>query len=115
MLRKMGGFRQVRIVGHFRDHTMNRRLNHSLLTLFVLGISLLARSAEAWNPPGHMIIALIAYDKLDDATKAMVIELLRAHPRFQDHFQHFMPKDVVKGSQAEQDGWCLRKRQPGRT
>ena len=44
---------------------------------------------------------------MDDATKAKAIELLRAHPRFQDHFQHFMPKEVVKGSQAEQDAWCF--------
>ena len=44
---------------------------------------------------------------MDEATKAKAIELLRAHPRFQDHFQRAMPKDIVKGSQAEQDAWCF--------
>jgi hypothetical protein len=61
----------------------------------------------AWNPSGHMIVALIAYDQLDDVTKAKAVELLRAHPRFQDHFQHFLPRDLVNASQAKQDEWCF--------
>ena len=32
--------------------------------------------AMAWNSPGHEIIALIAYEHLDDATRAKAIELL---------------------------------------
>jgi S1/P1 Nuclease len=86
---------------------MNRRWPLALTTAALICLCFLTAPAVAWNPSGHMIIALVAYDKLDDATKAKAIELLRAHPRFQDHFQHFMPKDVVKGSQAEQDEWCF--------
>jgi S1/P1 Nuclease len=86
---------------------MNPRLVIALVAAVAICPCLLTAPAAAWNPPGHMIIALIAYDKLDDATKAKAVELLRAHSRFPDHFQHFMPKDVVKGSQAEQDQWCF--------
>jgi hypothetical protein len=85
---------------------MNRRLPIALIVVIATS-PFLTLPALAWNPPGHMIVALIAYDHLDDATKAKAIELLRAHPRFQDHFQHFMPKEIVKGSQAEQDEWCF--------
>jgi hypothetical protein len=86
---------------------MNRRFVLAILSTAVVCARLSTAPALAWNPSGHMIVALIAYDQLDDATKAKAIELLRSHPRFPDHFQHFMPKDVVKGSQAEQDQWCF--------
>ncbi|HEY4233715.1 MAG TPA: S1/P1 nuclease [Lacipirellulaceae bacterium] len=86
---------------------MNQRSVLAFLMAAAISACVLTPPAQAWNPPGHMIVALIAYDQLDDATKAKAVELLRAHPRFQDHFQHFMPKDVVKGSPAEQDQWCF--------
>jgi hypothetical protein len=86
---------------------MNRRVSRAAIAVFAACLYLVAGPALAWNPSGHMIIAIVAYDKLDDATKAKAVQLLRAHPRFQDHFQHFMPKDVVQGSQAEQDAWCF--------
>jgi hypothetical protein len=86
---------------------MNQRIFYCFVAAISLSNSLLAVTSYAWNPSGHMIVALIAYDKLDDATKAKAVALLRAHPRFQDHFQHFMPKDLVNGSQADQDQWVF--------
>src|SRR5215475_322512 len=67
----------------------------------------LSNRAVAWNSPGHEIVALIAYSKLDDATKAKAVQLLREHPRFKDHFKHFMPKEVSRHSEAEQNEWVF--------
>ena len=68
---------------------------------------LMAAAALAWNSPGHEIIALIAYEHLDEPTRAKAIELLRAHPRFRDHFQSFMPKEVARADVREQDRWIF--------
>ena len=61
----------------------------------------------AWNSPGHEIIALIAYEHLDDATRAKAVELLRAHPRFHDHFESFMPREISRGDVRDQDRWLF--------
>src|SRR5882757_4152977 len=63
--------------------------------------------AVAWNSPGHMIVALIAYDQLDPATRAKAIELLREHPRFSEHFQGIMPREVARGDQRDKDQWVF--------
>ena len=64
-------------------------------------------AANAWNSPGHIIIALIAYDQLDPATRAKAVELLRTHPRFSAHFQAEMPREIAGGDQREKDEWVF--------
>src|SRR4051794_13070291 len=64
-------------------------------------------AAMAWNSPGHEIIALIAYQHLDDATRIKAVELLRAHPRFHDHFESFMPREISRGNANDQDRWLF--------
>lgn len=66
-----------------------------------------APSSFAWNSPGHMIVALIAYDQMDPTTRAKAIELIRAHPRFNDHFQSAMPREVSRGDDRDKDQWLL--------
>ncbi len=61
----------------------------------------------AWNSPGHIIVALIAYDQLDPATQAKAVELLRAHPRFSAHFQGDMPREISRGDQRDKDEWVF--------
>jgi hypothetical protein len=61
----------------------------------------------AWNSPGHMTIALIAYDQLDEATRTKAVELIRSHPRFHDHFQRAMPNEVSRLNKQEQDEWLF--------
>src|SRR5882672_10305548 len=68
---------------------------------------LMAPVSQAWNSPGHEIIALIAYEHLDEATRAKAIELLRAHPRFHEHFESFMPKEISRGDVRDQDRWIF--------
>ena len=54
-----------------------------------------------------MIVALVAYDQMDPAARAKALELLRAHPRFRDHFQSFMPKEISRGSDRAKDEWLF--------
>jgi hypothetical protein len=83
-------------------------MRRKLSLFFCLSFSqLLVSVAQAWNSPGHKIIALIAYEHLDDATRAKAIELLRAHPRFHDHFESFMPKEISRGDARDQDRWIF--------
>src|SRR5262249_49100700 len=86
---------------------MNRRLSLAKILVIAACLGLLGKPALGWNPSGHMIVAMIAWDQMDEATRAKAIAILKEHPRFQDHFQRAMPKDVVKGSQAEQDAWAF--------
>jgi hypothetical protein len=68
---------------------------------------LLASTAIAWNSPGHMIVALIAYDQMDEATRVKAVALIRNHPRFHDHFERAMPKDISRLGKREQDEWLF--------
>src|SRR5262245_15440001 len=88
-----------------QDVPMINRLRSFLVLGTMLGCGLHARPAAAWNSPGHMIIALMAYDQMDAATRDKADELLRAHPRFDDHFERLMPREISRGSDAEKNRW----------
>lgn len=68
---------------------------------------LFTNAAFGWNSPGHIIIALIAYDELSPATRAKAMELLRAHPRFDDHFLRAMPSEVKRSDEGIQEQWLF--------
>jgi hypothetical protein len=60
-------------------------------------------AAFAWNSPGHMLVALIAYDDLAAADRGRVdalVELLRQHPRFREDFLDRMPADLPAAGQG---------------
>lgn len=78
-----------------------------LLVCGVFCVFFVNSTAIAWNSAGHMIIALVAYEHMDDATRAKAVELVRAHPRFHDHFQSFMPREVSRGDTRDQDKWLF--------
>lgn len=82
------------------------RLQVALLAL-VPGLCLSAAPAVAWNPPGHMIIALVAYDSMDAATRQQALALLHAHPRYADHFGRSMEWEMKGGSDAEKEQWLF--------
>jgi S1/P1 Nuclease len=48
----------------------------------------------AWNSIGHMAVAKLAYDKLDDGGKARLFELLKSHPHFNAFLAAGRPADV---------------------
>src|SRR6476660_371379 len=80
------------------------------LRLFVCSSLILlsaSSTATAWNSSGHMIIALVAWEHMDEATRTKAVDLIRAHPRFHDHFQSFMPREVQRGGESEQGRWIF--------
>jgi hypothetical protein len=54
-----------------------------------------------------MIIAIVAYEEMNAATRSKALELLRAHPRFQDHFEREMPREVQRLTPADKDQWIF--------
>lgn len=72
----------------------------------IVSICLLTPTVMAWTSPGHMIVALIAYDQMDPATRTKT-ELLKAHPRFNDHFEDVMPREARRGDERDKDQWII--------
>ncbi len=56
-----------------------------------------------------MVISLIAYDQLDDASRSYALKILKRHPRFQEVFVADMPPVIRNGSQAKQDRWIFAR------
>jgi hypothetical protein len=44
---------------------------------------------------------------MDKATQVKAVAMLRAHPRFQDHFERMMPREISRGSDREKDEWIF--------
>src|SRR5579884_3097036 len=64
----------------------------ALLALLLLP----APPARAWNSVGHMAVARLAWDRLDDGQKVRVAKLLRQHP----HYDLFLAKNRPEGVDA---------------
>lgn len=69
--------------------------------------NLLGSHARAWNSAGHMIISLVAYEHMDEALRTKAVDLIRAHPRFNDHFQSQMPREVSRAGERQQNQWLF--------
>jgi hypothetical protein len=63
--------------------------------------------AAGWGPGGHRVVANIAYDKLEPATRAKIVSVLRKHPDFDNRFGPKMPEDIRKGNAEDQDRWIF--------
>ena len=64
-----------------------------LLALVLAGTLLAAAPARAWNQPGHMMTASIAYDQLTPEQRAAVVKILEANPDFA-RWKETAPKDA---------------------
>jgi hypothetical protein len=54
-----------------------------------------------------MIVALVAYEEMNEAARARATELLRAHPRFEAHFERVMPRDVSRLDDYDKRQWIF--------
>jgi hypothetical protein len=79
---------------------MQRRKRWRLLVLL-----LVAPAASGWNDTGHMVAALIAYDRMPSSVSVAMGRLLHSHPRFQEDFVPRLPKALRNAAAAEQDRW----------
>jgi hypothetical protein len=63
----------------------------------ILGITALllcARPVWAWNSVGHMVVAKLAYDQLDQKRQLALYELLKGHPHYKDFLTASRPADL---------------------
>jgi hypothetical protein len=66
-----------------------------------------APAAYGWNEDGHKIVALIAWSKMTPEIQSKSAQLIRSHPRFDDHFAGNMPMDISTAPAAVQDEWLF--------
>ena len=64
-------------------------------------------SSYAFNSDGHRLIALIAYEAMEEQVAESVIELLEHHPEYERHFNSRMPESVRNGSRVNRHRWLL--------
>jgi S1/P1 Nuclease len=95
------------MLNHTEGAPMNMRSRIVMAIVLASGCGLCVRPAAAWNSPGHMIIALVAFDQMDAPARETAISLLRDHPRYADHFERLMPREVSRGSDTDKDRWCF--------
>jgi hypothetical protein len=86
---------------------MKQRCPTFAIACLICLASLAPSPARAWNSAGHMIVAIVAYEEMNEATRAKALELLRAHPRFEAHFERVMPRDVSRLPDADQQQWIF--------
>jgi hypothetical protein len=76
----------------------------AVLALVVLSVT--TSYAAAWSAGGHRTVANIAYDLLDDDTKAKVIKILKKHPHIHQNEFRFTD-DMADANQADKDRWIF--------
>ena len=69
--------------------------------IFVCFLTFSCSPVWGWNDIGHMTVARIAYDKLTDSERAVIVAILRHHP----HLQELLLRD--RPSQASIDEWLF--------
>src|SRR4051812_42037972 len=83
----------------FKESVMFRCCNRGQVMgrALILAVCLLVpERAAAWSSGGHRVIANIAYDRLDPATRAKIVKVLRQHDDFQKRFTDLMPEAILK-------------------
>jgi hypothetical protein len=81
---------------------MNRIL---IATLFAVSF---VPQAHAWNSLGHKVVAEIAWQQLDPATRQSIVDVLRRHPRFDADFAGKMEDNAQTASKLVQDHWIFQ-------
>lgn len=77
------------------------------IVLVVLSVLTWRGAALAWGVGGHKVIALIAYDRMDEEVRARAMALLEKHPRFQEDFLSVMPGVIAQGSVRDRQQWLF--------
>lgn len=75
-----------------------------MLIRTLLALVLLQGVAVGWSGAGHRVVAIIAYNKLDPATRTKVLDILAEHPRFEREFEDEMPSGL---SELDEGRWIF--------
>lgn len=62
---------------------------------------------RAWNASGHMQVAILVWERLPQARRMALADLLRAHPRFAEDFEARMPARVRRDKADKQAQWLF--------
>lgn len=73
--------------------------------IFVLLLSLFSLPACAWNAAGHRIVALIAWQQLTPATRAVITALLAQHPDYRRWIAHTSSESTAQQAFLEASTW----------
>src|SRR5262249_21314221 len=75
-----------------REEKVQMRL---VRTFAVVAMVVVSTAASAWNSRGHMMVAAVAWEQLEEGTQSRVVELLKLNPNY---------KDWIRGvAKADQD------------
>jgi hypothetical protein len=72
-----------------------------------LALVLLPQPAFAWNDTGHRLVALVAWEALDESTRTALIRILKAHERFGADFKEMMPMPLDRADTATRNRWIF--------
>lgn len=84
---------------------MNNRIIYNSLVALLL--TLVAPSVMAWDSVGHRISAAVALEFVSPELRTELIEILSAHPRYQEDFLDSIPRFVDRNDEAQLSRWLL--------
>jgi hypothetical protein len=77
--------------------------------LCAVALLAIAAPAFAWNSLGHKVVAEIAWQQLDPATRQNIVDTLRRHPGFATYFAAKMDDKELTGDKAIEDHWIFQQ------
>jgi len=89
----------------FRMPRILPALSACVLTSFLIAWP--ASPASAWGPGGHKVVANIAFDRVDPATRKSIVNVISKHPDFDKRFASRMPDDIKNGNADDRDRWIF--------
>jgi hypothetical protein len=78
-------------IANGKDHSMTRFL---IITSACALFTMNAGHARAWNSIGHMTVAKLAYDQLDQKHQLALFRLLQSHPHYKEFLAAGRPADI---------------------
>ena len=80
---------------------------HTTSAVTILAVTLLCQPAFAWDSVGHRISAAVAVRFISEDTRDNLLEILSAHPRFQEDFLEQMPGFIQREDIETRTEWLL--------
>jgi hypothetical protein len=78
-----------------------------IFAILFLGLVLQPPPALAWNETGHRLVALVAWEALDEPARTAIIRLLKQHERFGADFKDMMPMPLDDADPATKNRWIF--------
>src|SRR5687768_11717998 len=77
------------------------------LLIAISTLALTSAVSWAWSDGGHKVVALIAYSRMDEATRSRIVQVLEQHPLWEKDFAGEMPTEVASGPESERQRWIF--------